>query len=155
MNFEEVDEVIRGEKIFPHVIEPSFGIDRIVYSLLLHSFQEEEDRSYFKLAKDIAPVEVSVFPLLNKEGMAEMALEIKDTLRYNGFIAEYDSSGTIGRRYARSDEIGVPFAITVDHESLEDKTVTIRNRDDSKQFRIPLKNVPDDYFRSSKIKNRI
>jgi glycyl-tRNA synthetase len=143
VNFEEVDEVIRGEKIFPHVIEPSFGIDRIIYSLLLHSFQEEEDRSYFKLAKDIAPVGVSVFPLLNKEGMVEMALEIKDTLRSNGFIAEYDSSGTIGRRYARSDEIGVPFAITIDHESLEDKTVTIRNRDDSKQYRIPLKRVPE------------
>lgn len=145
VNFEEVDEVIRGEKIFPHVIEPSFGIDRIIYSLLLHSFQEEEeeDRSYFKLTKDIAPVGVSVFPLLNKEGMAEMALEIKDTLRSNGFIAEYDSSGTIGRRYARSDEIGVPFAITVDHKSLEDKTVTIRNRDDSKQYRIPLKKVPE------------
>ena len=143
VNFEEVDEIIRGEKIFPHVIEPSFGIDRIVYSLLLHSFHEEEDRSYFKLARDIAPVEVSVFPLVNKEGMGEMALEIKDNLRKNGFIAEYDFSGTIGRRYARSDEIGVPFAITVDHDSLEDGTVTIRNRDDSQQFRIPNTDVPE------------
>ena len=75
--------------------------------------------------------------------MGEMALEIKDNLRKNGFIAEYDFSGTIGRRYARSDEIGVPFAITVDHDSLEDGTVTIRNRDDSEQFRIPKTDVPE------------
>lgn len=143
VKFEELDEVVRGEKIFPHVIEPSFGIDRIVYSLLLHSFKEEKDRSYFKLAKDIAPVEVSVFPLVNKEGMGEMAQDIQYNLRKNGFIAEYDSSGTIGRRYARADEIGVPFAITVDHDSLNDKTVTIRNRDDCEQFRIPSEKVPE------------
>lgn len=143
VNFEEVDEVIRGEKIFPHVIEPSFGIDRIVYSVLLHSFQEKEDISYFKLAKDIAPVQVSVFPLVNKEGMIEIALNLKDELRKSGFIAEYDSSGTIGRRYARADEIGVPFAVTVDHDSLEYKTVTIRNRDDSEQYRIPIEKVSE------------
>jgi glycyl-tRNA synthetase len=143
VEFAEVEEVVRGEKIFPHVIEPSYGIDRIVYSVLLHSFQEEEDKSYFKLANDVAPVQVSVFPLLNKEELITEAIGIKDKLRENGFIAEYDSSGTIGRRYARSDEIGVPFAITVDHESLEDKTVTIRNRDDSQQVRIPISKVDD------------
>lgn len=145
VNFEEIDETIRGEKIFPHVIEPSYGIDRIVFSVLLHTFTEdkENERGYFKLPKDIAPVEVSVFPLLNKEELTKIALQIKDDLRIKGFIAEFDSSGTIGRRYARSDEIGVPFAITVDHESLEDNKVTIRNRDNLKQKRILIEDISE------------
>ncbi|MBU4534589.1 MAG: glycine--tRNA ligase [Euryarchaeota archaeon] len=142
LEFEEVDETIRGEKIFPHVIEPSFGMDRIVYSVLLHCFNQEEDKNYFQFATDIAPVEVSVFPLLNQEDLTSMAQDIKDSLRDLGFIAEYDSSGTIGRRYARSDEIGVPFALTVDHESLSSDTITIRNRDDSQQIRIPVTDIP-------------
>ena len=143
VNFEEVSETVRGEKIFPHVIEPSYGIDRIIFSVLLHTFTEdkENDREYFKLPKDIAPVEVSVFPLLNKEELVKVALQINDDLRLNGFIAEFDSSGTIGRRYARSDEIGVPFAVTVDYESLEDGMVTIRNRDNMEQKRIPISDI--------------
>jgi len=143
VTFQEVDETVRGEKIFPHVIEPSYGIDRIVFSVLLHTFTEDKDneREYFKLPKDIAPVEVSVFPLLNKEELTKIALRIRDDLRMEGFIAEYDSSGTIGRRYARSDEIGVPFAVTVDHESLEDNKVTIRNRDNLKQKRILISDI--------------
>lgn len=143
VNFEEVEETVRGEKIFPHVIEPSYGIDRIVFSVLLHTFTEdaENEREYFKLPADIAPVEVSVFPLVNKDGLSEIAVEIRDDLRNNGFIAEFDASGTIGRRYARADEIGVPFAITVDHDTLEDKTVTIRNRDNLEQKRIPINNI--------------
>ncbi len=143
INFEEVEETIRGEKIFPHVIEPSYGIDRIVFSVLLHTFTEDEEneREYFKLPADIAPVEVSVFPLVNKDGLNEIALEIRDNLRNDGFIAEFDSSGTIGRRYARADEIGVPYALTVDHDSLEDKKVTIRNRDNLEQKRIPINQI--------------
>lgn len=143
VNFEEVKETVRGEKIYPHVIEPSYGIDRIIFSVLLHTFTEdkENEREYFKLPIDIAPVEVSVFPLVNKDGLSEIALEIKDNLRMDGLIAEFDSSGTIGRRYARSDEIGVPFAITVDHDTLNDKMVTIRNRDNLKQKRIPISNI--------------
>ncbi|MBI5681092.1 MAG: glycine--tRNA ligase [Methanobacterium sp.] len=143
VSFEEVEETVRGKKIFPHVIEPSYGIDRIIFSVLLHTFTEdkENEREYFKLPKDIAPVEVNVFPLLNKEELRNIAIQIKDNLRKEGLIAEFDASGTIGRRYARSDEIGVPFAITVDHESLEDKKVTIRNRDDLKQKRVPISNI--------------
>ncbi len=141
INFEEKEEITRGEKIFPHVIEPSYGIDRIIYSVLLHTYTQEGERTYFKLPADIAPLEVSVFPLVNKESLAKNALHIKDCLRKEGIISEYDSSGTIGRRYARSDEIGVPFAVTVDHDTLNDDTVTIRNRDDSKQVRVPLSDV--------------
>lgn len=141
IDFQEMEETVRGEKIFPHVIEPSYGIDRIIYSVLLHCYQEEGDRTLLHLPADIAPVEVNIFPLVNKEPLAEIAMQIKDQMRINGFIAEYDSSGTIGRRYARSDEIGVPFAVTVDHQTMEDNTITIRNRDDSKQVRIPVRDV--------------
>lgn len=141
VNFEEVEETVRGEKIYPHVIEPSYGIDRIVYSVLLHSFKEEDERTYFKIEKSIAPVEVSVFPLVNKEPLVGTAIKLRDDLRKDGFISEFDSSGTIGRRYARSDEIGVPFAITVDHETMENNTVTIRNRDNLKQVRINAEDV--------------
>lgn len=141
VDFQEVEETVRGEKIFPHVIEPSFGIDRIIYSVLLHCYHQEDDRTILKLPADMAPVEVNVLPLLNKEELMTVAHEIKNKLRKNGVIAEYDTSGTIGRRYARSDEIGVPFAVTVDHDTMEDNTVTIRNRDDSKQVRIPIKDV--------------
>lgn len=143
VNFEEIEETVRGKKIFPHVIEPSYGIDRIVFSVLLHTFDfdAENEREYFKFPLDIAPVEVSVFPLVNKDGLSEIALKIRDDLRNSGFIAEFDASGTIGRRYARADEIGVPFALTVDHDSLEDNKVTIRNRDTLKQKRIPISNI--------------
>lgn len=145
VNFEEIEETVRGEKIFPHVIEPSYGLDRIVFSVLLHTFTEdkENEREYFKLPKDIAPVEVSVFPLLNKEELRQIAVEIKNNLREEGFIAEFDASGTIGRRYARSDEIGVPYAITVDHDSLEDNKVTIRNRDNLKQKRVLISDIAE------------
>ena len=143
VNFEYIEESVMGEKIFPHVIEPSYGIDRIVFSVLLHTFTEDKEnkREYFKLPADIAPVDVSVFPLVNKDGLREIAIKIRDDLRKKGFIAEFDASGTIGRRYARADEIGVPFALTVDHDSLEDNKVTIRNRDNLEQKRIPISSI--------------
>jgi glycyl-tRNA synthetase len=141
VSFSENEEILRGEKVYPHVIEPSFGIDRIIYSVLLHSYTEDEDRTFLKLEKRIAPVGVNVFPLINNEHLISIAHEISDELRNQGIISEYDGSGTIGRRYARSDEIGVPFAVTVDHETLENETVTIRNRDNLKQIRIPVNEV--------------
>ena len=78
---------------------------------------------------------------MNRDDQVKIAFEIRDQLRNDNIVAEYDSSGTIGRRYARSDEIGVPFAVTVDHDTLDDDKVTIRNRDDSKQIRIPISDV--------------
>jgi glycyl-tRNA synthetase len=141
VSFNEQEEMVRGEKVVPHVIEPSFGIDRIIYSVLLHSYTEDDEREFLKLEKQIAPIGVNVFPLVNKDKLAEKAHEIREELRNHGIIAEYDGSGTIGRRYARSDEIGVPFAVTVDHETLENNTVTIRNRDNLEQVRIPIQDV--------------
>jgi glycyl-tRNA synthetase len=142
VDFQLVEETMRGEKIYPHVIEPSYGIDRIVYSVLLHSYTQEEDRTYFKLPSDVAPVEVNIFPLVNREELVSLSHQILDDLRKESIITEKDTSGTIGRRYARSDEIGVPFAVTADHQSLEDKTVTIRERDSQEQVRIAIADLP-------------
>lgn len=144
--FEDVEEEINGEKIIPHVIEPSFGIDRIVYSVLLHSFhtaENEEDKDYFKFTKSIAPVQLGIFPLVNKEGPREIAEELTEKLRSHGFTVEYDATGTIGKRYARADEIGIPLAITVDFDTLEDNQVTVRDRDTEQQERISIENIED------------
>ncbi|MDL2246459.1 glycine--tRNA ligase [Methanobrevibacter sp. OttesenSCG-928-K11] len=150
--FEDIEEEVKGMKLIPHVIEPSFGIDRILYSVLLHSFhtaEDENDKDYFKFKKEIAPVQISVFPLVNKDGLDDLALDITENLRSLGYTVEEDTSGTIGKRYARADEIGVPLAITVDYESLEDNEVTIRNRDDESQERVSIANLENtlkEYF---------
>lgn len=141
VDFQEVKETVRGEKIFPHVIEPSYGIDRILYSVLLHGFVQVGERTILQLPADLAPIGVCVFPLVNKKELNEIALKIQKELRERNIITEYDISGTIGRRYARSDEIGVPFAITVDHQTLNDNTLTIRKRDDQKQVRLALSDL--------------
>ena len=136
--FEDIEEEIKGEKIVPHVIEPSFGIDRILYCTLLHSFKETEEKDYFQFAKEIAPIQVSVFPLMNKDGLGEIAVEITHELREAGFTVDNDTSGTIGKRYARADEVGVPIAVTVDFDTKEDNTVTIRDRDTEEQERVEI-----------------
>ena len=141
--FEDVEEEITGEKIVPHVIEPSFGIDRITYSVLLHSFTETDEKEYFKFNKSVAPVQVGMFPLVNKEGPREIAQELTETLRMAGFTVEYDATGTIGKRYARADEIGIPLAVTVDFDTLEDDKVTVRDRDTEKQERIAIADLKD------------
>ena len=148
VTFETKEEQIKGERLVPHVIEPSYGIDRIIYSTLLHSYTEDlseegETRAYFKLPAIIAPIKAVVLPLVNKEPLTEIAENIEITLRENGIITSYDTSGTIGRRYARADEIGVPFAITIDYESVEDHKVTIRDRDTFKQKRISINKIPE------------
>ena len=131
-----------GKKIIPHVIEPSFGLDRTLYAILLYSFVEDEKRGWdwFKFPPKISPYLVAVFPLVSKDGLPEKAKEIFEDLK-TCFDALYDESGSIGRRYARVDEIGVPLAVTCDYQTLEDETVTIRNRDDTKQIRIPIKDL--------------
>lgn len=147
VTFETKEETIKGERIVPHVIEPSYGIDRIIFSTLLHSYVEDnneegEQRAYFKLPAKIAPIKATICPLVNKEEILEIGINIEDSLRENGFITTFETSGSIGRKYARSDEVGIPYAITVDYDSLEDKKVTIRNRDDFQQKRIAINRVP-------------
>jgi len=143
--FYEAEEVQETRKILPHVIEPSFGVDRIVYVLLEHAYDEEEvegeTRVVLRLPPGISPVDAAVFPLVNDERLVEISKEILRDLRSHGFQVEYDDSGSIGRRYRRQDEIGTPFCITVDFETLEDDTVTIRFRDTMTQERVPRKEL--------------
>lgn len=138
-------EKISGENIIPHVIEPSYGIDRIFYAVLEHSYYKRDDSEYkvLKFNPNIAPIKVGVFPLMVKDGLNEKAKEIDLTLKNQNIITSYDEGGSIGKRYARMDEIGTPFCITVDYQSLEDNTVTIRKRDSTKQERIEIHYLVD------------
>ncbi len=134
-------------KIIPHVIEPSYGIDRIIYALLESSFYEEqvgkEKRKVLRFKNEIAPIIAAVFPLLNRDELKNKAREVFQQLRNELIFVEYDDSGSIGRRYRRQDEIGTPYCITIDYETLEDDTVTIRERDTMKQVRVPIGEVKD------------
>ncbi|MBN1160284.1 MAG: glycine--tRNA ligase [Candidatus Diapherotrites archaeon] len=136
-----------GSKFIPHVLELSIGVDRSLYVVLEHSYKEEKERNYLDMNPRLAPVEIGVLPLMKKDGLADKAREIYETLIDNGFDAYYDHAGSIGKRYARLDEIGCPFMITVDYETLEkgDKkdTVTLRERTSTKQKRVPIKDLPE------------
>ena len=131
---------VSGEWFTPHVIEPAFGIDRIIWHVLDHAYEEAqkegEDYTFLRLAEGISSVDCVVLPLFDKEGMPELAREVTSAINsLPRARAEMDSSKSIGRRYARADEIGIPWALTVDHTSLEDGSVTIRRRDDQMQVR--------------------
>jgi len=131
------------EKYLPYVIEPSVGVGRAMLAFLLDSYYEDEKRVVLKLHPKLAPIKVAVFPLLtNKLPLVKMAKDIYDNLKVkiNGMIA-FDDRGNIGKRYYSQDEIGTPFCITVDFQSLEDKTVTVRDRDTTKQERIKIDNL--------------
>ena len=132
---EEVKET--GRKFIPHVVEPSFGTDRVVYVAFEYAYREKDGRTILAFPRDIAPVQVTVLPLVeNDEKLVQEARSIYRMLQEAGFYAVYDDSGSIGRRYARSDEIGVPAAVTVDYTTLEDSTVTVRDRDTWMQVRV-------------------
>ncbi len=137
---EKVRKKVSGEEFIPHVIEPSYGIDRILYAVMEHNYHEIEEggETYriLRLPAPVAPVKAGVFPLVPKDGLDEKARLIYENLRKARINAFYDDSGSIGRRYARMDEIGTPFCITVDYHSLEDDTVTIRFRDTKEQVRV-------------------
>lgn len=141
----ETKEKMMGEKFVPHVIEPSFGIDRVVYFLLEHNYAEikkkGEEYRILKLTPQMAPIKVGVFPLIGYKKLVDIAKDIDKNLRNAGIETYYDDGGTIGRRYARMDEIGTPFCITVDHETLEDNTVTVRDRDTTQQERMKLEKL--------------
>ena len=126
----------------PYVIETSIGLDRLFLALLSSCYTEEtlEDgsqRVVLKLPAPVAPVKAAILPLVNKDGLPEMAHEIFDQLKYH-FLCQFDVKDAIGRRYRRQDAIGTPYGITVDHQSLEDKTVTLRDRDTMEQERVPI-----------------
>ncbi|MCS6925732.1 MAG: glycine--tRNA ligase [Candidatus Binatia bacterium] len=134
------DEETR-ERYFPYVIEPAVGVDRVFLVCLLDAYDEDvqdnEPRVVLRLHPRLAPIKVGIFPLLRKEGQPEKALAIRDLLKHH-FTVFYDQAGSIGRRYRRQDEIGTPFGITVDHQTMQDDTVTLRDRDSTQQIRIPI-----------------
>ncbi|MEM7825239.1 MAG: His/Gly/Thr/Pro-type tRNA ligase C-terminal domain-containing protein [Candidatus Aenigmatarchaeota archaeon] len=139
---EDFSIVEDGNKVIPHVVEPSFGIDRTIHAVLLHCFVEDKKRGWdwFRFPPRIAPYSVAVFPLVSKDSLPEKAKEVFTQLK-NCFDVFYDESGSIGKRYARSDEIGIPFAITIDYQTLKDNTVTIRSRDTTEQVRTKIEDL--------------
>lgn len=141
-----VSKNIAGEWFTPHVIEPAFGIDRIIWHILDHAYEETEKEgekyNLLKLSESVAPADLIVLPLFEKDGMGGAARKLNSTLNsMKGITSLIDSSKSIGRRYARADEIGIPWAVTIDHTTLEDETVTVRRRDDQKQIRIGIREL--------------
>ena len=132
-----------GRRFVPHVIEPSFGLDRLVYVVLEYAYSKRDKRAVLSLSRELAPMQVSVFPLMNKDGLLEKADEVYHMLADEGFTVDWDSSGSIGRRYARADEAGTPLGITVDYQTLEDGTVTLRDRDSWTQVRCKIGNLSE------------
>ncbi|MEI2762539.1 glycine--tRNA ligase [Methanothrix soehngenii] len=147
VSFESVEEEVRGEEVVPHVIEPSFGIDRILYSILDHSYYEDEidgeKRAVLRFKPQVAPIEVAVLPLMDRSELVGPAKKILEELRSRGMRTDYDTSGSIGRRYRRNDEIGTPYEVTIDYETIEEGTVTIRDRDSMSQVRVARWQVVD------------
>ena len=140
-------ENVNGEWFIPHVVEPAFGIDRIIWHMLDHCYTETEksgeDYALLSLPELVSPVDVTVLPLFEKDGMGELAQKIhRDLCSRRNVFSVYDGSGSIGRRYARADEIGVPWCVTVDHDSLVDNTVTLRARDSGEQTRVSIDDLP-------------
>ena len=126
----------RSEMVYPNVIEPSFGLDRILYCLLESSWNIDGEREWISLPQDTSPYDLLVAPLMTKDGLDERAHEIMKSAIDIGVDAYYDEAGSIGRRYARADEIGIFYSMTIDHQTLEDGTVTLRERDSKNQRRI-------------------
>jgi glycyl-tRNA synthetase len=146
----EYVDTATGERYVPHVIEPAAGADRTMLAFMVDAYDEDEiggeQRTVLRLHPLLAPVKVAVLPLVKKDGQPELATEVYRELREH-FQAEYDEGGAIGRRYRRQDEIGTPWAVTIDHQSLDDRTVTVRERDSLTQDRIPIAELADEIDR--------
>jgi glycyl-tRNA synthetase len=136
-----------GARYTPAVIEPAAGADRATLAFLVDAYDEEvigdDTRVVLRLHPRLAPVKVAVLPLVRKDGQPELGREIVAKLRKRGLQVEYDEGGSIGKRYRRQDEIGTPFAVTIDHQTLEDQTVTVRDRDSLEQIRVAIDALPD------------
>jgi glycyl-tRNA synthetase len=150
VHFAREKVVERGRRFIPHVVEPSFGLDRLLYVVLEYAYRVKDDRAVLSFPREIAPIQIGIYSLVNKDGLPERTNEVYKKLLDEGLVIEYDEAGSIGRRYARADEIGVPLGITIDYDTLQDNTVTIRDRDSWKQVRSKIEDLPrllHDYFR--------
>lgn len=135
--------IVRGTRFIPHVVEPSFGSDRLFYVALEYAYGLKEDRVVLSFPRSIAPIQVGVYPLMSKDGLDDKASEVQRILANEGFVTEMDETGSIGRRYARADEAGVQLGVTIDYDTLKDETVTIRDRDSWQQVRTRTKDLPE------------
>ena len=136
-----------NESYVPNVVETSIGLDRMFLAVLSHSYTEEKlndgsERVVMKLPPFLAPTKLAVFPLTKKDGLPEKAREIMDKVKMD-FMCFYEEKDTIGKRYRRHDAIGTPYCVTIDHQTLQDNTVTIRERDTMEQIRIPVNKIHD------------
>ncbi|MDC0204253.1 His/Gly/Thr/Pro-type tRNA ligase C-terminal domain-containing protein, partial [Flavobacteriales bacterium] len=134
-----------GESYTPYVVETSIGLDRMFLAILSHSFLEErlengESRIVLKIPAVLAPIKVAILPLTKKDGMPEKAREIMKILQID-FNCQYEEKDSIGKRYRRQDAIGTPFCITIDHQTLEDNTITLRDRDTMEQERFSVEKL--------------
>jgi glycyl-tRNA synthetase len=141
----------KDERYLPFVVEPAVGVDRMLLTFLIDAYRSEEaptakggteKRTYLALHKDLAPIKVAVLPLSRNEQLVPTAREVFDLVKPH-WMSDYDDAGSIGRRYRRQDEVGTPFCVTVDFDTLDDRAVTIRDRDAMKQDRLPLVNLID------------
>ncbi len=133
-----------NEKFVPHVLEPTMGISRLFTILLMNAYTEENERVVLKLPKFIAPYQAAVFPLVkNKEEIVGKARDVFNSLVKLGISTAWDERGNIGKRYYSQDEIGTPFCITIDYQTLEDNTVTVRDRDTMTQTRVNIDSLPE------------
>jgi glycyl-tRNA synthetase len=150
----EYVDTVSGERYVPHVIEPAAGADRALLAFLVDAYDEDEiagePRTVVRLHPLLAPVKVAVLPLVRKDGQPELARGVYEELRER-VQTEYDEGGAIGRRYRRQDEIGTPWAVTIDHQSLQDETATLRDRDSLAQDRVPISEVGDEIERRLRV----
>ncbi len=141
----EYFDTASGERYVPHVIEPAAGVGRTVLAALCDAYDEDDvgggNRTVLRLHPRLAPIKVAVLPVVSKDGLAERAQEVFELLR-GQMQAEYDEGGSIGKRYRRQDEIGTPYGVTIDHQTLEDGTVTVRDRDSLAQERVTIDELP-------------
>jgi len=136
---EKLQVKVDKKPIVPEVLEIAFGIERPLFCLIDNSFRpksENRDTDWLQFPSEVAPIQVAVFPLMGKPELLEPAQEIFNVVMDSGFVAQFDAGGSIGRRYRRQDEVGTPFCVTVDYTTIEDGTVTVRDRDSMKQVRV-------------------
>lgn len=137
---EDLTVIHREKKVLPHVLELSFGVDRHVWALMDIFFKEEKERALFMFPQNLSPIEVAVFPLVNKERLPQLSRKIYDDLSKK-FKTFYDDNGSIGRRYRRQDEVGTCYCVTIDGDTMKRKTVTIRDRDSMAQIVVKVKDL--------------
>ena len=140
----EVYDEASKQRVIPRVIEPTFGIDRIFLALICQNyfFDEKRQNIILKLPAYLAPIKAAIFPIIKEEQFEKLARDVYHDLKKEFYVV-YDSGGSVGRRYARNDEIGTPFCITIDEDSAKNKDVTIRDRDSTKQIRVKIADLRD------------